>query len=945
MKFDIRALRAGIVLVFAASLAACGGDSPGGPHADEPWQLVARDGAEALLAVGGRSSTDVFAVGADRGRGPLVLHYDGAAWSRVDTGHRGDLWWVFAVPGGKVLMGGAAATVLEYDGSAFTRMKTPGLARHTIYGIWGRSPNDVYAVGSLSGRSGFVWHFDGSEWRDLPLPLDELPRTADGDIPGFFKVSGDANDVWIVGARGVILRSHGGGPLERIASGTDTRLLTIDAAGGRVAAVGGEGSGALVELGDGGTFVDHAPEACPLLQGIALASDGRGVAVGMSGIVLERKGGSWERVNHRLSVEAESLHAVWGDEKGGIWAVGGNVLTSRLDGGVLLHRGSGLPAVPEALLKLPKQPDGPATCPAAAIDPAPGGSIARRWNEQILGAIRRDLPQPGVHARNLFHLSAAIWDAWAAYDPAADGVFFVEKQIADDVVADRQEAISHAAFGVLSHRYRRAIGGDTSLACFRSFMEKLGYDPDDTRVEGDSPASVGNRIAAAIIAAGADDGANEANAYADTTGFKSVNPPLVVDDPGATLVDPSVWQPLDLAVSLTQNGILNSAGPQKYIGANWGLVTPFAMTREAGSATYHDPGPAPVFGPELRDHAVELIRLSAELGDEERIDLSPGSMGNNTLGQNDGHGRALNPATGQPYPTQSVARGDFGRVLAEFWADGPRSETPPGHWNVIANAVADSPGFSRRLGGEGLVLDPLEWDVKVYLALNGAVHDAAIAAWELKRAYLTVRPISLVRYMGGLGQSTDSAGPAFHADGLPLIPGLIEVVTKESSAPGERHAKLARFVGQVAIRSWRGEPGDRVHEVGGSGWIRAVDWMPYQLRTFVTPAFPGFISGHSTFSRAAAEVLVGVTGSEFFPGGLGEFVARPGYLTFEEGPSTEVRLQWATYYDAADQAGRSRLWGGIHVSPDDVAGRLVGHRVGLGALAHAEEFFEGRAVR
>jgi hypothetical protein len=65
------------------------------------------------------------------------------------------------------------------------------------------------------------------------------------------------------------------------------------------------------------------------------------------------------------------------------------------------------------------------------------------------------------------------------------------------------------------------------------------------------------------------------------------------------------------------------------------------------------------------------------------------------------------------------------------------------------------------------------------------------------------------------------------------------------------------------------------------------------------------------------------------------------YLTFEKGPSSEVRLQWASYYDAADQAGQSRIYGGIHIQPDDFVGRALGSRVGLAAIAHAETFFAG----
>ena len=112
----------------------------------------------------------------------------------------------------------------------------------------------------------------------------------------------------------------------------------------------------------------------------------------------------------------------------------------------------------------------------------------------------------------------------------------------------------------------------------------------------------------------------------------------------------------------------------------------------------------------------------------------------------------------------------------------------------------------------------------------------------------------------------------------------------------------------------------------------------------MTPAFPGFISGHSTFSRAAAEVLAALTGSPYFPGGLGEYVAPAGtYLVFEDGPSVDVRLQWATYFDAADQAGQSRICGGIHLQPDDFRGRIAGSAIGVGAVAHARAYFDGTA--
>jgi hypothetical protein len=198
----------------------------------------------------------------------------------------------------------------------------------------------------------------------------------------------------------------------------------------------------------------------------------------------------------------------------------------------------------------------------------------------------------------------------------------------------------------------------------------------------------------------------------------------------------------------------------------------------------------------------------------------------------------------------------------------------------------------------------------------------------------------MIRYMGGLGQSSNPAGPSWHPQGLPLQAGVVEVITAATTAPGQRHAHLAGHEGEIAVRSWPGEPADPETQTSGVRWLRAVEWVPYQRKTFVTPAFAGYTSGHSTFSRAAAEVLTRFTGSAFVPGGLGEFVAPAHqYLTFEDGPSADVHVQWATWYDAADLAGQSRLWGGIHVAADDLAGRVTGSQVGIGAYQRALAYF------
>jgi hypothetical protein len=546
-----------------------------------------------------------------------------------------------------------------------------------------------------------------------------------------------------------------------------------------------------------------------------------------------------------------------------------------------------------------------------------GHSVARVWDEALLHAIERDTPAPTVHARNLFHVSAAMWDAWAAYDSQADGWLVREKVEAGDVPAAREAAMSYAAYRLLLHRYSYASGLQETFDELVATLEGLCYRIDYVETEGDSPAALGNRIAAAYIERGREDGANEPLRYADPT-YKPANPPLVVEEPGTEMRDPNSWQPLALARIVAQNGIPQPGSVQSFVGPHWGHVAGFALPASDEGVPI-DSGPPPRLdgsrGRGYKRDALAVIQRSSNLDprDGVSIDIGPGARGDNSLGANDGHGHDVNPATGKPYAANVVPRGDFARALAEYWADGPRSETPPGHWNSVANEVSDSPGFVRRIGGRGSEVDRLEWDVKLYLALNGAVHDAAVAAWGLKGHYDSVRPISMIRYLGERNQ-------------LPTVRGLVE-----------------RRGGDTYVRAWAGFPENPATQASGVRWIRAVDWVPYQLPTFVTPAFAGYVSGHSTFSRAAAEVLTAFTGSSYFPGGLYEVPVPRGALKIEEGPSRDLTLQWATYFDAADAAGQSRLWMGIHVPPDDFGGRRVGAQCGKDAWMLARRYFDGSA--
>ena len=95
-------------------------------------------------------------------------------------------------------------------------------------------------------------------------------------------------------------------------------------------------------------------------------------------------------------------------------------------------------------------------------------SVAREWNEVLLTAIRGDFARPTVHARNLWHVSAAMYDAWAVFDDTAATWLLGGEQngyscdldalpAPDNVLKAREEAISHAAYQLINYRFRRGI--------------------------------------------------------------------------------------------------------------------------------------------------------------------------------------------------------------------------------------------------------------------------------------------------------------------------------------------------------------------------------------------------------------------------------------------------------------------------------------------------------
>ena len=309
------------------------------------WSWVAKSDSAALLSVNGTSASDVWIAGADDGQGPVVLHFDGSEWQRRNTGVKGDLWWVNATPQGPVFFAGASALLLRYQDGAFERLKTPGLGKDVLYGVWAAGANDLYAVGTSAGRNGFVWHYDGSEFQTVSLP-DTLPVDENHDQPGLFKVWGNSKDsVWVAGASGTLLHGNARDGFTLVRKGDSEILFTVNARGDHVLAVGGTSSGLLLD-GRGTTLSDRTPASTPLLQGAWIDEHDQAWAVGVGGTVLRGGTDGFQVQDTGLDFAAnDSLHSVWVDPTGGVWAVGGDVLTPNLAHGVALHGGAPVPEI------------------------------------------------------------------------------------------------------------------------------------------------------------------------------------------------------------------------------------------------------------------------------------------------------------------------------------------------------------------------------------------------------------------------------------------------------------------------------------------------------------------------------------------------------------------------------------------------------------------------
>jgi hypothetical protein len=462
--------------------------------------------------------------------------------------------------------------------------------------------------------------------------------------------------------------------------------------------------------------------------------------------------------------------------------------------------------------------------------PSPDLNAVIEWNKVALHGVRDAKLGAPMASRALAVVHTCMYDAWAAYDQRAAGTQLsgaLRRPASERTLANKEKAISYAAFRALED----VLPADTDPV-YIPLMKQLGYDPNDHSTDIETPAGIGNVACAAVLEFRHHDKSNQLGdlaqgPYSDWTGYAAVNTAAPVPARAAP-TDANHWQPL---------AYVDSTGDfmtQRFAGAQWCFVTTFALFKGEEFREALGPAPAKYGSAEYQEQAEELVALSAGLTDRQKM-------------------------------------------ITEYWADGPYTEQPPGHWLRFAQFVSARDHHT------------LDDDVKMFFALTNAMLDAGIAAWDAKRAYDSVRPFTAISLL---------------------------------------------YRGKK-IRAWGG-PGKGTVEVDGSQWI------PYQLATFPTPPFPDYVSGHSTYSAAAARILTLWTGSDHF----GESVTLPaGSSKIEPGvtPAKPVTLKWETFTEAADEAGMSRRYGGIHFTRADLAGRQLGRLVADKVWPKAQTYFDGTA--
>eukprot|EP01090_Pellita_catalonica_P003643 TRINITY_DN1329_c0_g1_i1.p1 TRINITY_DN1329_c0_g1~~TRINITY_DN1329_c0_g1_i1.p1 ORF type:complete len:560 (-),score=85.89 TRINITY_DN1329_c0_g1_i1:189-1868(-) len=463
---------------------------------------------------------------------------------------------------------------------------------------------------------------------------------------------------------------------------------------------------------------------------------------------------------------------------------------------------------------------------------------------------------PGV-ARSFRRVAQAMYNGWAITDPVAKmdiNMGEIPIILEGSLLEYQEVVITIAAYYVIQNLVPERTA---AMDLAGIFLTQFDVDVGIIGAIRGSASHCGHRIAQGIIVDMLSDGSNQQNCYVDNTNYV---PPT---DPTDLSSAASVEEALDnnrgefLWSQIVRPGYIDR--PRGFLMPHAGAMKPYAYTGRL----------APPLPPRT-----QLVAEYQAVSDIQ----------------------------------QGIS--DQDKINAEYWADGPRSNLPPGHNIDIARENIINPAnynFEQSL-------------LTIYLAAN-ALYDAGIAAWNTKRFYNSVRPATYITTFLGINTT----------------------LTNQYRGP---------YCPNGDIQAWQ--------------------WQPYQASTFVTPPFPEYISGHSSFSKAVTHVLKLWTGSNFLPEPV-YFTARKGESLFEPqcasngmnmygepceyqscavdgaynsennySPKEDTNVgPWLTFDALADAAGYSRLQGGIHISAGNIEGLEIGAHVARKVFARFK-YYTGR---
>lgn len=461
----------------------------------------------------------------------------------------------------------------------------------------------------------------------------------------------------------------------------------------------------------------------------------------------------------------------------------------------------------------------------------PGANVVITWNNQLLKAVHSASPPPTVVSRSIGMLHTAIYDAWAMYNPPHHGVYLINNSTnhPDNYqphYQDVEKAISYASYRVILDLF------PLSKDQLDEKMKSYEYDIKDESQDLTTPSGVGNMAALKLFEFRHFDGSNQKGEYnggKNYTDYTNYGPRNDPQPAVARRIDN--WQPLRVPL---KDG--NGTSTQTFATAHWSMVKPFGM--KSGSQLRPTTPPPYSSGSTLEDlkrSAMELVNITANMNDEIK-------------------------------------------AISEYWADGPQSVLPAGHWCIFAQFVSQRDQHD------------VAKDVKLFFMLGNAVMDAGISCWDTKRFYDNARPATMIPYLFNGTTITGWNGVCKDNVTFDLVNWYpyqhINVYSPPFSDYTSGHSTFSEASAEILRR------------FTGSDQFGASVTIP---------------KGSSTFEKCS-------------------------YLV----PATDIFLQWNTFSEASEQAGYSRRLGGIHYDFSDFAGRQVGKNVANLVWKKSQIYFSGR---